>query len=290
MGINSRHIIDFSTLHRFDLDEIGRNAYQLGELKYLNIPIPDGFVILPNIPRDSITELHNSYRRLSGLFKETSLNIFTSPLKGKSLQFLDIKGDANFVLTIKEIWATQIKNPTAIVVQKNIKSKIKGILSPESDIAKKIRKHFYFSQEINYVIEKGKIYIVTLKHLTKIPEQKPVLHSKRQQKILAKGIPVNPGIVTGSVKILRNQDYYRVKSSEIAVVPQLNKLLYSKIAKAKAVIADSILTSSYDKMIYRNKIKNPTIMGAKNALNVLRNGNIVTVNGLTGVIYSGGII
>lgn len=290
MGIKSSHIIDFSTLHRFDLDEIGERAYELGELKYLKVPIPDGFVILPNIPHDSITELHSSYRKLAGLFKETSLDILTSPLKGKSLQFLDIKGDANFILTIKEIWALQKNNPTPIVVQKKIQSKTRGKLSAESDIAKKIQKHFYFPQEIDYAIQKGKIYITAVKQLTKIPEQKPILHSKRQQKILVKGIPVNPGVVTGSVKILRNQDYYRVKSSEIAVIPQLNKLLYSKISKAKAVIADSILISSYDKMMYRNNIKIPTIMGAKNALSILRNGNIVTVNGLTGEIYSGGII
>ena len=110
------------------------------------------------------------------------------------------------------------------------------------------------------------------------------------RKILVKGIPLNPGIITGSIRILRNQDYYRVKSHEIAVIPQLNKLLYSKISKAKAVVADSELTSSYDKMEFRKNIKIPTIMGVKNAVKILENGNIVTVNGINGEIYQGGLL
>ncbi len=342
MALNSRHIIDFSSLHRFGMDEVGKNAYQLGELKYLEIPIPDGFVVMPSlfskflektgiskeiervqsinhpaikdsmpklfdliqkkvinthIPRDLATELHNSYKKLAGLFREQSLSIFTSPLKGKSLQFLNIKGDANMVLAIKKIWALQIENPTSIIVQKNIKSKIKGKLTTNSPsieekfaaLAKKIQKHFYYPKDLEYAIEKNKIYVTSLKPLTTAMPRpvKPIAQIKKFHKILFKGIALNPGIVTGSVRILRNQDYYQVKRDEIAVIPQLSKILLSKISKAKAIIADAGLSTDHDKMLYKRNIKIPTIIGVGNAINILQNKSIITVNAITGEIYSG---
>ncbi|MDP2638443.1 MAG: PEP/pyruvate-binding domain-containing protein [Candidatus Levybacteria bacterium] len=360
MVYNSRLIIDFSELYKIDADFLGKKAHLISELKELNMPVPDGFIITPlflkkflsetgihkeikkiqeiNHPsiKDSMhqlykhiakkiiysdfpprlaSELHKSYRKLSGLFKEQSLNIFTSPLSGKFLQFSDIKGDANLLHKLKEIWATQIENPTNIVIQKNIKSKIKGKISTDDfsidkndlltenqiaelvRLARKVKKHFYFPQIISFEITKSRIFITDILPVTKIIEivrqNKPAQEAMQQKvikKVLIKGIAVNPGIATGSVRILRNQDYYQVKKGEIAVIPQLNKLLYSKVAKAKAIIADAELLTDNDKMIYKRNIKVPTIMGTKDAIRILQNGNIITVNGISGEIYQGGLI
>ena len=287
-----KNVIELSQLHKFDLEEVGKKAYLFGELKHLGILIPDGFVIIfiSNLSVNLIKEIHRAYKKLSGLFRETSVNILTSHLNNKSTTFTNIKGDANLIHKIKTILSSEGEMPIAIIVQKHIKSSQKGKLSNESDLAKKIQKHFYFPQEIDCAVEKGKIYVTNIKPLAKIPKQKAITQNKMYRKILVKGIPLNPGIITGSIRILRNQDYYRVKSHEIAVIPQLNKLLYSKISKAKAVVADSELTSSYDKMEFRKNIKIPTIMGVKNAVKILQNGNIVTVNGINGEIYQGGLL
>lgn len=355
MRYNSHHIIDFSEIDNIDSDLMGKNAYLLGELKYLRIPIPDGFVIMPflfkkflektgiledikkiqklshpsiessmtklffpiqdkilhtHLPKDLAFELHEYYRKLSDPFKESTLNIFTSPMKGRVLRFSSVKGDANFLLKIKEIWALQFQTPTSIVVQKNIQSKVKGKFSTNESIenkqnslnssqisklagfAKKIQKHLYFPQEVEFVIEKNKIYITSVKPLTITMPQpmKPVAQARKINKLLSKGIPLNPGIATGLVRILRNQDYYQVKKDEIAVVPQLNKILLSKIFKAKAIIVDSKLSSEYDKMNYRKNIKVPTVMGVKDAIKIFQNRSVVTVNGINGEIYSGGLI
>lgn len=303
MVINSHHIIDFSQLHRFNLEEIGKKAYQIGILKHLKIPIPDGFVILysPDLSIDSIKGIHAAYKKLSGLFSETSVNMLTSSLSNKSLACLDVKGDANLIHKIKTAWTTKGEKSLAIIVQKNIQSKTKGKIITDnpltygankalSNVVSKIKKYFYFPQEVEYALFKGKIYITGVKPFTKTPEIKIIPPIVKQRKLLIKGAPLNPGIITGSVRLLRNQDYYQVKNNEIAVVPQLSKLLYSKISKARAVIADSELANSYDKIIYRKSIKTPTIVGAKNATHVLQNGNIITINGSTGEIYSGGLM
>lgn len=345
MGLNSHHILDFSQIDPLDSDFLGKKAQELGELKQLGIPIPDGFVITPlfleeflvltginekikkveelmhpsieesmeklfepikkeimraHLPQNLSTELQRFYRKLSGILKEQSLNIYSSTKNKKFIVFSNVKGDANLVLKIKEIWTSHLDNPVSIIVQKNTNSKNKGkMLTNDNSIdekfislAKKIQKHFYFPQEVDYVIEKGEVYIIDVKPFTGIINKisKVVQQNKKQQKILVKGVSINPGIVTGSVRVLKNQDLSKIKSSEIIVLPRLNKSLYNKIKKAKAIITDTVLQTPIDILYYRKIIKAPTITGCENATKLLQNGNIITVNGATGEIYSGGFM
>lgn len=255
-----------------------------------------------HIPENLTFELYKFYKKLAGPFKDPSLNIFSSsPENNKSVMFKNVKGDANFILKIKEIWASHILIPVAIIVQKNIKSKDKKIVATNDatindqnllKLVKKIQKHFYFPKVIEYVIERGKIYVTQVKPFTDVVNERPekIQHAQKLRKILTKGIPVNPGIVTGPVKLINNQNFAVVKNSEIVVIKNLNKLLYNKIKKAKAVVADNVAQSSIDKLHYRKIIKAPTIIGTKNATKLLQNGNIITVNGTAGEIYSGGFI
>lgn len=300
MEIKPPNIIDFSDLNKVDVEPIGKKAEMISVLIQLGIPIQDGFVITPflHLSENLIREVYSGYRRLSGVFKEISLNIFISPLKGNSLQFSNVKGDANLILKIKEIWALQLHKPVAIVVQKNIKSKTKGTIVTDNPtkelehIAKKIQKYFYFPQEIDYVIEKNKIYITGIKPFTgKIEKlQKQVAQNRAMQKMLIKGVSINPGIVTGTVKVFRdNHDSAKIKNGEIIVLSHLSVSSYRKIKKAKAVVIDDGLSNSYDKMLYRKDVKVPTIVGAKNATKILHTGNVVTVDGQKGEVYKGGL-
>lgn len=254
-------------------------------------------IMRTHLPQNLSNELQRFYRKLSGILKEQSLNIYSSSKNNKSMVFRNVKGDANLVLKIKEIWTLQLHNPVAIIIQKNIKSaswhsKNKGKLLTNdpliSDqnllrIAKKIQKHFYFPQEIDYVIEKDRVYITGIRPFTGIV-------GRTKRKILIKGISINPGIVTGHVKLINYRNFEDAKISEIIVTKSLNKSLFNKIKRAKAVVTDAVLQTSLDRLYYRKIIKAPTIIGAGNATKLLQNGNIITVNGVTGEIYSGGLI
>lgn len=50
------------------------------------------------------------------------------------------------------------------------------------------------------------------------------------------------------------------------------------------------MPNSLDKTLYRKDFQIPTIEGAINATKIFKNGNIVTVNGVNGEIYSGGLV
>lgn len=300
MMFDSAHIINFSQLDKADLELVGKKAYMLGELKYLGIPIPDGFVILPffHLSENLIREIYHAYKKLSHVFNDASVNIFTSPLNNKPTLFSNVKGDANVISKLRTILTSHLDKPVAIAVAKNIQSKIKGTITTNNSpkelkhISDKIQKHFYFPQEIEYVVEKGKIYITQVRPFTGILDGSPkqTVQIIRTQKALIKGVSVNPGIVTGPVKLINNQNFEDAKNSEIVVAKSLDKSLYNKIKKAKAVVTDTVLQASLDIMLYREIVKVPTIIGAENATKLLQNGNIITVNGTAGEIYSGGFI
>lgn len=261
-------------------------------------PIRKSIMHVP-IPQNLSAQLHKFYRKLTNLFNDTSLNIFTSSENNKSISYSNITGDANLLLKIKEIWASHVHKPVAIVVAKNIKSKSRGTITtnkPPKELkyfADKIQKHFYFPQVVDYVIVKDIIYITAILPFTGKVEELPnkTVQNRKIQKVLIKGISINPGIVTGPVKVFAEfHDQIQIKSGEIVVLPRLDMSTYRKIKRAKAIVVDTVLTSPYDRIIYRKDFKMPTIEGTKNATKILQNGNIITVNGVSGEIYKGGLI
>ncbi|MFA6918228.1 MAG: PEP/pyruvate-binding domain-containing protein, partial [Candidatus Gracilibacteria bacterium] len=267
-------------------------------------------IIQQYIPQALSLEFHKFYRELSGIFKDQSLNVFSSSSNNKSIVFQNVKGDANLVLKIKTIWSLSLEEPVSIVVQRNIKSDIRGKIStdnPTIDIDKKlaekfksklidyckiIQKHFYFPYEIEYVVKKGKIFITKVNPFAGIINESPKqIPNNKTRKILAKGISINHGIVTGPVRIFRNiHSPIEVKKGEIIVLPCLNPSIFKKIKNAKAVIIDTISLNSLNKTLYRKNFQIPTVEGAKNATRMFQDGNVITVNGVSGEIYSGGLI
>lgn len=349
----TRNIVDISTLDNLDAEFVGKKASEFSRLRYLNISIPEGFVIKTSffeefleitgihkeiqkikktyhpsledsverlyepirkkimhthIPQILALEFNKFYRKLAGVFKEVSVNIFTSSMTYKSIFVSNIKGDANIVLKIKTIWSSNFHNPVTIVITKNIKHEIKGrVFTDRPTIDKRltekqmdelinyckiIQKHFYFPYEIEYFLIKGKIFISKVDPFTGTVNEfpKPIIQNKTR-KILVKGISINPGIVTGRVRILHGKyGDIGAKKEEVIVLPNLFPSIFKKMKNAKAVVVDSILSNSLAKTLYRKNFKIPTIEGTKNATKIFHNGNVVTVNGMSGEIYSGGLV
>lgn len=337
-----------------DLEYVGKKAFELGELRHLNIPIPDGFVIKTtffkkflettgilkdieetkkiyhpslvdsveklfqpvkekimhaHISADLILEIHKSYRKLAGELRQVPVDIFSSSKTDKSILFPKVVGDANVIVKIKTILSEYLDDQVAVIIAKSMNANIKGKMSTNNlsvdkrltggqnnqlfKYCREIQRHFYFPKEVDYVIEKNKIYIKKLTPLTEtadsLPEKK--MHVKKFHKLLLKGNPVCFGIATGPAKILNKPHTDTlIKKDDVLILSRFDAKLYNKMKKARAVIVDSVLPTPADKAKYRDNVQIPTVEGTKSATNTIRDGNIVTVNGSSGEIYSGGLI
>src|SRR3989344_6345315 len=135
------------------------NGIQLPETKkyklLLHPSLKDTFEkkILENIkkthfPEKIALEIYEKYKKMGRIFKETSVNIYTSPVKGKAIIFNNIKGDSSLLFKIKEIALSQFPNFTFIVVQKNLKSTKLGTFNTHSLQLNGVSSKYFESKDV----------------------------------------------------------------------------------------------------------------------------------------------
>jgi phosphoenolpyruvate synthase/pyruvate phosphate dikinase len=261
-------------------------------------PVSDK-ILRTHLPQDLASEFHGFFRNLVGGLRQSSVTIFSSSTTDRSIFFPDVLGDANAVLIIKKIWIANLDSPTAIVILGNLKYAIKGKISTNNPVVsksltprqedkllqycKKIQNRFYFPKDLEFGIINNQIFI------TKINPHTGTGHDYIKKKSI-NGISVNPGIVTGPAQILNSHNVNAIiRKGDILIVSDLDISLYKKIKGIKALVLDSALRNLKEKAVYRRNFQIPTIEGTKNAVNIFKSGSIVTVNGTTGEIYSGGL-
>jgi pyruvate,water dikinase len=164
-------------------------------------------------------------------------------------------------------------------------------------IGKELEKHYYFPQDIEWAIKDNKIYIVQTRAITTTnvsESKKQELHEKvadlasRNLEVILTGDPASPGISSGPVKILRSaKEIGKVKIGDVLVASQTNPDFVPAMKKAVAIVTDKGGRTSHAAIVSR-EIGIPAVVGTTNATKILKDGNIVTVNGIKGEIYKGG--
>ncbi len=178
----------------------------------------------------------------------------------------------------------EIINKIIIGKQKLTQNKIVDL----AILGKKLEKYCYFPQEIEWAIEKNKIYILQTRNITtNYLQNKEALSPSEKLQLVLKGSPASSGLVTGPVRVVySHKDIDKIHAGDILVTTQTNRDYLSGIRKAAAVVTDHGGRASYGAIVSRD-LGIPAIVGTGIATNKLRNGMIVTVNGRTGEIYKG---
>ncbi|MEK7516979.1 MAG: PEP/pyruvate-binding domain-containing protein [Patescibacteria group bacterium] len=206
----SAFVLSISQIDKRDIDIAGKFAAELGELSHIGIPMPKGFIVTASCFReflienkltpasaekqvmrgfmsnDMVSKINNAYKELGGVLKESKVSVISSSPFSFEATHYEVKGDANLILKIKEIWAAQfskislIKNSInntndlhkldiAIVVQKKIESEKNGRIFTE-DPATNDKTKVVIEQGKNtahYLISKKNLEIIFKGHLTK---------------------------------------------------------------------------------------------------------------------------
>ncbi len=161
-------------------------------------------------------------------------------------------------------------------------------------LVKDIEDHYYFPQDIEWALEKGRVFIVQSRPITTIdtttkktadmggidPSVKPIVT----------GAAASPGIGVGTVHILHSpKEIDKVKQGDVLVAPQTNPDYVPAMKKAGAIITDKGGRTSHAAIVSR-ELGIPAVVGTEEATKKLKNGMVVTVNGSTGEIYKGSVI
>lgn len=154
-------------------------------------------------------------------------------------------------------------------------------------LGKKLEAHYFFPQDSEWAIEKGKIYIVQTRPVTTTGKQVRTQDVGRKTEVLVKGDPASPGIASGSIKILSSpKEIHRLVRGDVLVAEMTNPDYVPAMRKAVAIVTERGGRTSHAAIVSR-ELGIPAVVGAKDARKILKDGVVVTVNGSTGEVYKG---
>ncbi|TSC93256.1 MAG: pyruvate, water dikinase [Candidatus Berkelbacteria bacterium Licking1014_7] len=163
-----------------------------------------------------------------------------------------------------------------------------------SQLAKKIENHFRTPQDCEWAIEKNQLFFVQSRPITTLEKKMPAQFQLTPPagnlgKELLHGIAGSAGIAWGKVNIIHSpQEIDKIEKGDILVTEMTDPSYVPAMRKAKAIVTDTGGATSHAAIVSR-EIGIPAVVGTNQATHILTNNQIVTVDGINGVIYQGKI-
>ncbi|MFA5894487.1 MAG: phosphoenolpyruvate synthase [Candidatus Shapirobacteria bacterium] len=159
-------------------------------------------------------------------------------------------------------------------------------------IGQKLHNHYGKPQDIEFAIQNGDVYIVQTRPITTILSNQKVLNE--QTTITAKpdltGESASPGNASGVVVIIRSpKDINRAQKGQILVTTMTSPDFVPAMKKVNGIITDKGGQTSHAAIVSR-ELGVPCVVGTKTATKVLKEGDVVTLNGTTGEIWFGDLM
>ena len=105
--------------------------------------------------------------------------------------------------------------------------------------------------------------------------------------IVARGLPVLPGVVTGRVLVVKKvEDLVGIQNGDVLVTGSTTKDYVKYLDKVSAVVTEEGGLTSHAAIVSL-ELGLPCIVGAKGAVASLRTGMVVTVDTKAGLVYKG---
>lgn len=172
------------------------------------------------------------------------------------------------------------------------------------DLAKmciKIEEHYESPQDIEYAFERGNLYIVQARPITTLKKKSEEVVSAQKEaqgqaaarggetKILARGLGASPGIGVGPVKIIKSaSEIKRVEKGDVLVTEMTTPDFVPGMKRAAAIVTDTGGMTSHAAIVSR-ELGVPCVVGAAGATGILKEGELISVDGSSGVVYSGAL-
>ncbi|HLB60004.1 MAG TPA: phosphoenolpyruvate synthase [Patescibacteria group bacterium] len=160
-------------------------------------------------------------------------------------------------------------------------------------LGKRLEKHYYFPQDIEWAVEGGVVYIVQTRPITTLDQasvtEPDVAQNLKRMRVIGTGNPASPGIASGTVAVVRSaREISKIDEGEILVAEQTNPDYVPAMKKASAVVTQSGGRTSHAAIVSR-ELGTPAVVGMENALKKLKDRMEITVDGTSGVIYEGSL-
>jgi len=158
-----------------------------------------------------------------------------------------------------------------------------------AEYAEILEKHYGIPQDIEWGVEKGKIYILQSRPITTIAKSEKTASEAGAGKVLVTGLGASPGTATGVARLVTGaRDLDRVKQGDIMVTKMTMPDMVPGMRRAGAIITDEGGMACHAAIVSR-ELGCPAVVGTKKATQLLKEGMTVTVDGSKGQVYEGSV-
>src|SRR5581483_783330 len=150
-------------------------------------------------------------------------------------------------------------------------------------LALDVERHYGSPQDVEWALAAGRTWLVQSRPIT-------TLAATREEPagtVLLTGLSGSPGVATGRVRILASpKDGHRLEPGEVLVAAMTNPDWVPTIRRAAALITDGGGMTCHAAIVSR-ELGVPCVVGTRSATGVLRDGEVVTVDGARGKVFEG---
>jgi len=156
-------------------------------------------------------------------------------------------------------------------------------------MGKRLEDHYQFPQDIEWAKENNQLFIVQTRPVTTITEQAVEVSPEITAPVLLSGSPASPGIAAGPVQLVPDASQIdKVEDGEILVAEMTTPDFVPAMKRAVAIVTDRGGRTAHAAIVSR-ELGIPCVVGTRQAMITLKDGQMITVDGAAGKVYDGKI-
>ncbi|MDR2545632.1 MAG: phosphoenolpyruvate synthase [Methanobrevibacter sp.] len=170
----------------------------------------------------------------------------------------------------------------------------KRVLSGEelvelNEMGKRIQNLYQAPQDTEWAFYDGKLFLLQSRPITTLNDLSASGESSSvgDREVLIKGLAASPGLGSGEVKIITKiQELDKVKEGDILVTTMTTPDMVPAMKRADGIVTDEGGITSHAAIISR-ELGISCVVGTGEATSILRENDVVTVDGKKGFVYEG---
>ncbi|MEE3324988.1 MAG: phosphoenolpyruvate synthase [Methanosphaera sp.] len=161
-----------------------------------------------------------------------------------------------------------------------------------TQLGRKIQKHYGAPMDTEWGIENDKVYMLQARPITTldnidVAKNAESLDDDEERVIITRGLGASPGLVSGTVKIIRELDELdKILDGDILVTTMTTPDMVPAMKRANGIVTDEGGVTCHAAIISR-ELGIPCVAGTGEATTVLEENSKITIDGKKGLVYEG---
>ncbi len=166
-----------------------------------------------------------------------------------------------------------------------------GDLEQLTQLGRRIQKHYGAPMDTEWGIENDKVYMLQARPITTLDNIDAAINAEslddEERVIITRGLGASPGLVSGTVKIIRELDELdKILDGDILVTTMTTPDMVPAMKRANGIVTDEGGVTCHAAIISR-ELGIPCVAGTGEATTVLQENSKVTIDGKKGIVYEG---